>query len=65
MTSLECKIIAAVLFIFGAFLGHVLPINGSIYSDGKEAMARCEAELPRNQHCVITAIPEARDETDN
>ena len=26
------------------------------------AIEQCEAELPRDQHCVITAIPEVNDE---
>lgn len=24
----------------------------------KDALLECERELPRNQHCIITAIPE-------
>ena len=27
-------------------------------------IAACEAELPRNQHCVLVAIPENQEETE-
>ena len=25
------------------------------------AIEQCEAELPRNQHCIVTAVPEGRE----
>jgi len=27
----------------------------------RAAIKQCEAELPRNRHCVITAVPEEED----
>ena len=42
-----------VLFTIGI---NLLPI--SYVSKYKAAIGQCEAELPRNQHCKITAIPE-------
>ena len=39
----------------------IVIFNSSLFSLGsqaKKAIATCEASLPRNQRCVLTAIPE-------
>ena len=37
------------------FVVNFLP--GSLFNSAKKAMNECEKTLPRNQHCIITAIP--------
>ena len=41
--------------LFAAFLFIVIP--GSVVQQYHEAIDKCEATLPRNQHCKIIAIP--------
>ena len=36
----------------------VLSFPGTLHSRAKAAIEECELTLPRNQHCIITAIPE-------
>ena len=36
-------------------------IPNSVLYTYYEVIKQCEAELPRDQHCVITAIPEVND----
>jgi hypothetical protein len=43
-------------------LGFALAITSYNYSMSREAIAECEAKLPRNQHCVLTAIPEEQNQ---
>lgn len=46
--------------VLGLVLGLLLPmvIKGSDYDLYNIAMDECQAELPRSQKCIITAIPE-------
>ena len=48
-------------FFFGALFGAIIifPV-GVDYGqrEARTAVETCEKELPRNQHCVIIAVPE-------
>jgi len=41
----------------GAAFSLGLDHSFSIHYDAKKALMACERDLPRNQHCVITAVP--------
>lgn len=46
-------------FLVGAWmLGIYIAVSGNNSAMAKTAITECEIELPRNQHCVLTAIPE-------
>jgi len=36
----------------------VTVVSGLVFAPYKEALNECEKNLPRNKHCVLTAIPE-------
>lgn len=44
-------------FLLG-FAAAALVAHVGILGDAKDAVNVCEAELPRDQHCVIVAVPE-------
>ena len=52
-----------VSFIFGIYFGAIILIlaliliPGSVTKQGRTALEECEKSLPRDQHCIITAIP--------
>ena len=53
--------------ITGLILAVLVTILGRYASAGilyeyYNAIEQCEAELPRNQSCIITAVPEVNDE---
>lgn len=48
---------AAVGFVLGVIAMMVLGAMG-VVGNANKVLAECEAELPRNQHCVLTARPE-------
>ena len=50
--------IFAGIFLFIALL-HTLP--GSITKRANELIEECERSLPRDQHCVIMAVPVSKD----
>ena len=56
--------LAFITFCIGTILGIILtlylPISET-YRTANQSLDQCEAELPRSQHCVITAIPEMND----
>lgn len=37
--------------------GIIVTVFDGPFSQGRAAMETCEASLPRNQSCVITAVP--------
>lgn len=53
-------------FILGIITGVIILssvlifIPGTTTQLGRVAIEKCENTLPRNQHCIITAIPEER-----
>lgn len=55
----------SILFLLiGVLMGFVL-VNffpGSLLKTAKTAIEECEKNLPRNQHCIINAIPESKNE---
>ena len=56
---------AGLAFFWGFLLGSLVTIGVAlfidpIYQESLDALAKCEANLPRTEHCVITAIPAAR-----
>jgi hypothetical protein len=44
--------------IFWTLLIIVTVSSGIAFAPYKEALNECEKNLPRNKHCVLTAIPE-------
>ena len=44
--------------VFGTLLIIVMLATALLFTPYKEALNECEKNLPRNKHCVITAIPE-------
>lgn len=59
--SEQLRIFAA--FLIGMLTSLVfitLTVGGadSTYSKALDALAACEQSLPRDQHCVLTAVPE-------
>lgn len=56
---------AVFAFFSGAAVGviifvTILSVLDNPLSQGKAALAKCEESLPRNQICVITAVPDDR-----
>lgn len=55
--------IVKIMFVVGVFMGvffTILKANtipGTITNIGRIALNECQETLPRNQHCIITAIP--------
>ncbi len=55
--------IVMIMFVVGVFMGVVFTIlmanhiPGTITNTGRIAINKCQETLPRNQHCIITAIP--------
>ena len=49
----------------GVILIFLLAFFGAGYGVGKHnerlALSKCEAELPRNQSCILIAVPEAQE----
>lgn len=45
--------------LVGAFLGLIAgSVVQGFFSGGFDAIYKCEKDLPRNQVCVLTAVPE-------
>ena len=44
--------------VFGTLLIIVMLATALLFTPYKEALNECEKNLPRNKHCVITAIPD-------
>jgi hypothetical protein len=46
--------------IAGAFFALTLAsgLPGGLWNDAALAIQQCEAQLPRDMHCVVTAMPE-------
>jgi hypothetical protein len=44
----------------GALIAVVIAsgVPGTLWNDAALAVEQCEAQLPRNTHCVVTAVPE-------
>lgn len=56
-----CLGIAVVIFI--TIFACLAFVYGQGFKEGERVLSEkyitpCEAELPRNQHCVLTAVPE-------
>lgn len=49
--GMVCSAVISLLVIFAP---------GTYRSMGKEAKEQCEKSLPRDQRCVITAVPEVK-----
>ena len=49
-------------FIVGLIIGLIAVVGHSINSESAIAIKQCEQELPRNQYCVIKAVPEKESE---
>ncbi len=53
-------------FLLGIFTGIIIfsmslmVIPGTKLKTAETAIEECEKTLPRNQHCIITAIPEEK-----
>lgn len=53
-------------FLLGLFTGIIIfsmslmVIPGTTLRNAKDAIEECEKTLPRNQHCIINAIPEEK-----
>ena len=41
--------------LLGMFFMHTFPFHGTLHHDALIAIEQCEADLPRNQHCEISA----------
>lgn len=52
--------VTAIKLIFGAVIALMLTnyLPGSFLKSAKIAIEECEKSLPRDQHCIISAIPE-------
>lgn len=57
--------------LFGVFMGAagaslfimlITSLPGSYRQDAVDALERCEYNLPRDQNCIITAVPETTGE---
>jgi hypothetical protein len=49
-------------FLMGVAIGFIVllllsSLPGTYPTMAREAIEKCEAELPRNQNCILTAIP--------
>jgi hypothetical protein len=54
--AFACGILTGVIMVI------VITITtDSLVKQGREALSNCEAELPRSQHCIITAIPNVKE----
>jgi hypothetical protein len=55
---------AVVLFVFAGFAVFVAAtIPGSTWQQARQAITQCEAQIPRNMRCVVTATPEQEAKT--
>jgi hypothetical protein len=55
------------IFLSGIMLGFsftliILNLPFTDHYKARQAIKQCEQTLPRNQHCMITAIPKDKDE---
>jgi hypothetical protein len=55
-----------IIFVFGTVvwsIGVITHVNfGSIVRDTNKLINQCQKELPRNQKCVLIAVPEDKNE---
>lgn len=45
--------------LIGVWLGFMLALS-IIYTE--TGLSECEGNLPRNQHCILTAVPQTNDQ---
>ena len=59
------KIIASVMFGMSLGIALVMVLIVTIPNDSQvmvnRALAQCEKDLPRNEHCYIIAVPPSKD----
>ena len=57
--SVHRLIVGFALWFFSIFLFSLFLVNcsGSIVYKAHVVLQKCEAELPRNQHCELSAVP--------
>ena len=58
MNNSELAAFSMGLFIGGIIVIGLVVFTNTLHNRATKAITQCEKELPRNQHCVITAIPE-------
>lgn len=61
---MEFSIGVIVGFVVAAFLSESIihKSEQEAYKANRDLIQQCEAELPRNQHCKLTAVPEEEGE---
>lgn len=56
--NLDMFLVAVIFCAVGLWGGALLVVNAETPRAAYEAKTQCEQTLPRNQRCVITAVPE-------
>jgi ribosomal protein L16/L10AE len=52
-------VVAVVIFAAaGSAVFSVSVVPGATWQQARQALQQCEAQLPRDMHCVVTAVPE-------